>query len=538
VEAEMKSTGTESKLKFGMRALSAFNLLANRHLQHFACLVILLFCAVSTLRLTIQEGVGLFSLYEGGYGDNYVYHTVESYVQTGQIYPDLRNPFELPSIYGPLTYVLLSLPLRVIPWVSGYLGLRLLILASFLVCLYLVASISRKLIHHRRAVPVSLLLAASFGVFQGSFGVFQGWPIQLRGDFPSILFALLAIRLLLSSRPWAPALAGAAAGFALQFKFTYVAAAAAGFLWLTYQRKWKPLIAFSLTAALTSVGVYSLVLLREPHMLAHIFALRSPVLEFRGVGMFLYHLAKEPGLLLGLTMVPVLLLRRQPHWFLLALYFLISFSVAAVTGIQAGGNINYFFECLFAITPFATLGVFWLRERTTTIGGVFLGLLIWGFGVNPAVTSTATTIDKARDTAVQNRYLQNLRDAFAGLNIFCTVPWASHLAPTVVIAEPFLLSYLERTGRRDSAPWAARIRRREFDLIVTPVQAVSWRGIPDITPKIRAAIDESYQPFCACPHILLFSRRQENLDSSLSLRFAAIGCRPVSCPAATECRVW
>jgi len=527
----MKITGTESKLKFGISALPTLNLLVNRRLQHFAYLVILLFCAVSTLRLTIQEGVGLFSLYDGGYGDSYVYHTVESYLQTGQIYPDLSNPFELPSLYGPLTYVLLSLPLRVISWESGYLGLRLLILASFLVCLYLVASISRKLIHHRRAVPVSLLLAASFGVL-------YGWPIQLRGDFPSILFALLAIRLLLSGRPWAPALAGAAAGFALQFKFTYVAAAAAGFLWLTYHRKWKHLIAFSLTAALTSVGVYSLVLLREPHMLAHIFALRSPVLEYRGVAEFLYHLAKEPGLLLGLTMVPVLLLRRWPHWFLLALYFLISFSVAVVTGIQAGSNINYFFECLFAITPFATLGVFWLRERTTNIGGVFLGLLIWGFGVNPAVASTVATIGKARDAAVQNRYLQNLRGAFVGLNVFSTVPGVSHFAPKVFIAEPFLLSYLERTGKRDSAPWAARIQRREFDLIVTRDQADSWRGIPHITPKIRAAIEESYQPFCACPHILLFSRRQENLDSSLSLRFAAIGCRPVSCPGATECRVW
>lgn len=531
VEAEKKITGGEPKPKSGIGAMCALDLLVNRRLQNFACLVILLFCAVSTLRLTIQEGVGLFSLYEGGYGDTYVYHSVENYLQTGQIYKDLSNPFELPSVYGPFTYVLLSIPLRVIPWERSYVGPRLLILASFLVCLYLVASISRKLIHHRHAVPVSLLLAASFGVL-------QGWLTQLRGDFLSILFALLAIRLLLSNRPWAPALAGAAAGFALQFKFTYVAAATAGFLWLAYQRKWKALIAFSLAAALTSVGVYSLVLLREPHMLENIFALRSPVVEYRGVGSFLYHLATEPGLLLGLAVVPVLLLRRWPHWLLLALYFLISFCVAAVTGIQAGSNVNYFFEGLFAITPFATLGVFWLRKRTTNIGGVFLGLLIWGLGVNPAVVSIATTIHKARDIPVQNRYLQNLRSAFAGLNVFSTVPRVSRLAPTVVIAEPFLLSYLERAGKRDSAPWAARIRRREFDLIVTPDQPASWRGVPHITPKIRAAIEESYQPFCACPHILVFSQRRENLDSSLRLRFAAIGCRPVSCPAATECRAW
>jgi hypothetical protein len=456
---------------------------------------------------------------------------VETYLKTGQIYPDLRNPFELPSLYGPLLYVLLSLPLRAIHWENGYLGPRLFILAFFLVCLYLVASISRKLIPHRSAVPVSLLLAASFAAL-------RGWPIQLRGDFPSILFALLAIRLLLSSRPWAPALAGAAAGFALTFKFTYVAAAAAGFLWLIYHKKWKPLIAFSTAAALTSLGVYSLALLREPHMLEHIFVLRSPVSQYRGVVVSLYRLAREPVLLLGLTMVPVLLLRRWPRWFLLALYSFISFSVAAVADIQAGGGMNYFFECLFAITPFATLGVFWLRERTTNFASAFLTLLLLGFGVTPAVSSTADTIDEARHAADQNRFLQNLRGAFAGLNVFSTVGGASHLAPKVVIAEPFLLSYLERAGRLDSAPWAARIRQREFDLIVATVEESSWRGIPHIAPKIHAAIEESYQPFCVCRGMLLFSQRQENSDSSLSRRFAAIGCRPVSCPASKECHTW
>lgn len=139
----------------------------------------------------IHEGVGLFSLDEDGYGDSYVYHTVQTYLHIGQIYPDLSNPFELRSIYSPFLYVVLSIPLRITSREDGYVG-----------C----------------AAAVSLLLAPSFSVF-------LRWPIQLRGDFLSILFALLAIRLLLSSRPWAPALAGAAAGFALQFKFTYLAAA-------------------------------------------------------------------------------------------------------------------------------------------------------------------------------------------------------------------------------------------------------------------------------------------------------------------------
>jgi hypothetical protein len=91
----------------------------------------------------IHEGVGLFSLDEDGYGDSYVYHTVQTYLHIGQIYPDLSNPFELRSIYSLFLYVVLSIPLRITSPEDGYVG-----------C----------------AAAVSLLLAPSFPVF-------LRWPI-------------------------------------------------------------------------------------------------------------------------------------------------------------------------------------------------------------------------------------------------------------------------------------------------------------------------------------------------------------------------
>jgi hypothetical protein len=237
-------------------------------------------------------------------------------------------------------------------------------------------------------------------------------------------------------------------------------------------------------------------------------------------------------------MVPVVLLRRWSRWFLLALYFCISFFVAAVADIQAGGNINYFFECLFAITPFAALGVFWLWKRTSDFAAAFLCLLILGVVVVPSVSSTASMLREATDTGVVNRDLSNLRRALGDLNVFSVVGVISHLAPTVVITEPFLLSYLERSGNADSAPWAARIRQREFDVLITHVEAASYRGVPFITPKIRAAIEESYEPFCTCRGALFFARRQENPESLFKQRFAAIGCRRISCPSTLECHGW
>ena len=527
----MPVVATDEGLKVGTQVQGTLRRLKPRF-RRFAYYVILVFCGISALRLTIQEGVGLFSLNERGYGDSYVFHTVQQYLKTGRIYPDLHSRYdELPSLYSPLLYIMFSVPLRVRAWESSYVGPRLMVLASFLACLALVASISRKLLGCRAAAPVSILLACSFGVF-------QGWPSQLRGDFPSICFALLAIRLLLEDCPWSYALAGAAAGFALQFKLTYVAAATVGFLWLSCQRKWKSLFAFSVMGALTSLGVYAFMLFREPHMIEHILALRSAVPNYSGVGRFLYHLGMEPVLLLGVTMIPVLVFRRWFQWSPLVLYLLISFAANAILSIQAGANVNYFFESLFAITPFAAAGVFWLRERISGPSSAFVALLIWAFAINPAILSMVATMGTARHAAAQNRYMENLRVEFASQNVFSTVGWASHLTQNVAISEPFLLSYLERIGKWDSAPWVGRIRQQSFDLIVAGLPAAFYRGIPHMSPKIRAAIEEAYEPFCACPDILLFHRRGENPDSARLARFAAIGCHAVACPNATECRTW
>jgi hypothetical protein len=533
IGAEIPVVAIEEGLRVGPQAHGMRRL--KPRFRHFAYYAILVFCTISALRLTIQEGAGLFSLKERGYGDGYILHTVEQYLKTGQLYPDLHGHDELPSQYSPLLYIMFSVPVRIGSWENSYVGPRLMVLASFLACLGLVASISRKLIGCRAAVPVSMLLAGSFGAFFQ-----QKWPTQLRGDFPSICFALLAIRLLLEDRPWSCALAGAAAGFALQFKLTYVAAGTAGFLWLIYHRKWKSSIAFMMAAALTSLGVYVFMLVREPHMLEHILVLRSSVPDYSAVRQFLYQLGREPVLLLGVTMVPVLVFRRWLEWSPLALYFLISFALSTLLSIQAGANINYFFESLFAITPFAAAGMFWLREQINEVSSVFVALLIWSFGIHPAVVSTRETMRVARDAPAENRYLEQLRVEFAGKNVFSTVGWASHLTQNVAITEPYLLSLLERRAKWDSAPWVARIRQQRFDLVVADLPAASWRGIPHIPPKIRTAIEDTYEPFCACPGILLFHRRGENLDSVELERFVAIGCHAVVCPNPNmmECQAW
>ena len=524
----MHVVATEEGLKVGTHARDPEKQFKPRF-QRFAYYALLLFCAISTLRLAIEVGGGLPSLKDLGYGDSYIFNGVEQYLKTGQIYPDVHNHDEIPALYSPLLYITLSLPLRVANWENNYVGPRLMVLASFLACLWLVASISKKLTDS--PWPVSILLACSFVVF-------HGWITQLRGDFMSIGFALLAIRLLLEDSAWCYALAGAAAGLAVQFKITYVSAGAAGFLWLLYQKKWKPLIAFSAMAALTSLGVYVLMRFREPYIFQNIFAMRSTVRDYSTVGHYLSRLTREPAVLLGGTMVPVLVSRRWPQWTLLTLYLALTFAASTLLAMQAGGNINYFFESLFAITPFAAAGALWLRDELSGRVSVFVGLLIWGLGINPGITSTFETMHVAKDVKAQNRYIENLRAELAGKDVFSTTGWVSHLTERVAISEPYLLSYLERGAKWDSEPWAAKVRQEQYDLVVTDLPQITFRTVPHIPPKIHIAIEDAYEPFCACPGILLFHRRGEIPDSATMARLTAIGCHTVTCPSDAECKAW
>lgn len=498
-------------------------------LRRFAYYAILLFCALSALRLAIEIGSGLPLLKEVGYGDNYIFHGAEQYVKTGQIYPNVSNRDEIPSLYSPFLYITLSLPLRLGHWGNSYVGPRLMVLAFFLVCLGLVASISRKLTDCPWIVAV--LLACSFWVF-------QGWIIQLRGDFMSIGFALLAIRLLLEEKPWSYALAGAAAGFATQFKITYIAAAGAGFLWLLYQRKWKPLIIFSATGLLASFGIYALMLLREPHMLPNIFAMHAVVRDYSAVSHYLSRLTKEPALLLGITALPVLFARRSPQWILLTLYLAVALLISTPLAVQAGGNINYFFESLLAIVPFAAAALLWVRDHLDGRVSVLVGLLIWGLGIDPLIPSTLEAIHKAKDVPAQNRYFAGLRAELAGKNVFSTTGWVSHLTEREAISEPYLLSYLERGAKWDSSPWADKVREQKYDLVVTDLPPITFRTIPHIPPKIHAAIEEAYEPFSACPGILLFDRRGKSPDSEMVEGLTSMGCHQVVCPTGAECRAW
>jgi hypothetical protein len=476
---------------------------------------VLVFCLAACAALIAQQARGIFDPGEIGYGDLYVFHSIRQFQQTGVIYQDLSR--ELPSVYGPLLYSVLATPGRFLTGDNPLLGPRLIVIAAFLLSVGVAVSITRRLIPHRKVWLWSVPLALSFTSI-------SDWVLQIRGDFLAILFSLIAVRLLLSRRALRVALlAGACAGFATQFKFTYVAALAAGLLWLAASRRWKAFLVFALGGGLTCIGIYVFFVLREPRLLDHMFALRKPIVDFVGLGSIIHGIVAEPVALLGLATLPFLPWRLRGRWTLVVSFIVISFCIAAITDLQVGGSVNYFFEALFGLVPLAAFAILKLRRPNYAVAGLFLsGLLVINLSMPLGLKAFQTARTLPAMAAEHHRKARVWRAAFQNQKVLSFVPSVTFFAPEVIMSDPFLASYLERLGRVDLHPLAGRIRAQAFDLIVTPTESLGYRGIVYVSPTLRPAIREAYEPFCQMRGVVIHVRR--NSAGPLTKRLVELGC--------------
>jgi hypothetical protein len=476
---------------------------------------VLVFCLASCALLIAQQARELFWPGEVGYGDLYVFHTVQEFWQTGVIYQDLAR--DLPSTYGPMLYSLLAVSGRFSTDENPLVGPRLIVLAAFLLSVLVAVSITRRLIPHRKVWLWSVPLAFSFTLM-------SDWVLQIRGDFMAIFFSLVAVRLLLARKALSVALlAGACAGFATQFKFTYVAALAAGLLWLAASRRWTALAVFALGGALTSIGIYAFFVLREPRMLDNVLALRKPIVDYAGLGSIIRRTVAEPVALLGLATLPFLPRRLRGRWGLVVSFVFISSCIAAITDLQAGGNVNYFFEALFGLVPLAAFAILKLRRRNYAVAGLFLsGLLVINLSVPLGLRAFKTARSLPAALAEGHRKARFFRAAFQDRKVLSFVPAVTFFASEMIISDPFMTTYMERLGKVDLHPLAGRIQAQVFDLIVTPGEPVIYRGIDHVSPTLRPAIQEAYQPFCRMGDAVILVRR--NSAGPLTKRLVELGC--------------
>ena len=485
--------------------------------------VLVLFGLISIL-LLIQQISYLFLLDEVGYGDSYILYDVLSFQKTGVIYRDLSQEPYLPAQYSPMTYLTLALPGRITTPENPFLGPRLVVLTAFLLCIAIVISTVRTLIPARLAWIWGALLACAVSSM-------WEWVLQIRGDFPGICFSLLAIRLLLSRSRWAVALAGISAGLATQFKITFVAALATGVLWLLIQRRWTDLARFAVLGTMCSAGLYLLYSVREPRMLSQMLALSPGILDVHGGLRLIYQAANEPVVLLSLLGLPRVKFDKWPRWALVLVFATTSFVFAGIADLQAGGNINYFFEGLFALIPVAVLGILRmtaLARQRVTVGLFVAALFAVHFLVPRAKELRYQLVNPPASVESRNEAFRMIERALSGQRILSTVPRLALIDPRPPLTEPYLLAYQQRLGKFDPQPILERIRQSEFDVVITSARPQSWRGIDLIGPELRNAIVASYRPQCILLGSLVhLPRNPRSVGSPLALDLANVGCAPI-----------
>jgi hypothetical protein len=483
---------------------------------------VLLLCSFLTTAAFLAglHFAGLFRFTEAGYGDSYILYDVLSFQKTGIIYRDLSIAPYLPTQYSPLVYRMYAAP-GPLSNENPFFGPRLMALAAFLACIGMAASIARALIPIRGVWLWAIAVGASFRCM-------EMWPLQLRGDFAGTFFSLAAVRFLMARFRGSVLLAGLCAGFALQFKITFVAALAAGSLWLLFHREWKRLGVFCAAAAVSSAGLYLAFWIREPRMISQILALAPAIWDPAGSLRLLYDAAREPAVLTAFSAAPWILTRRSPRWRLLSLYGSISLAISVLTDMQAGGNVNYFFEWLFALTPFAVWGCFRLIVWSSRDAGVaaFITALILIWFWAPRVRETINRRQEFNPDVLQaqNEAFRQTADVLRSRHFFSTVPRLALLDPLPPLMEPYLFAYELELGKIDPAPILEGVGRGDYDLVITPRQPQEWRGIVHGGPALHAAIQSGYQPYCTLAGDVWWLPRFRPKDGSLTEQLRSIGC--------------
>jgi len=468
-----------------------------------------------------------------GYGDSYIFHTVEEFHRTGMLYPSIGPGNPTPTLYSPMLYLMHLAAWSATPTSDNrYLGPRLVELLWYFACIYAAAVLTHRLVRVKSAFWLGILLAASYSVV-----IF--WVLQLRSDFPAIACSLLALIFLTKQGRRSPFYAGICAGLALQFKIVFVAAAVSGCIWLCIHKRWRDLVKFAAAAAVVSVGLYAAFAKHEPEMLTQILMMRKSVRHPPGVVVFLRQLIAEPGFVLAvagmLPMASLLLTGRRRHVQLVMIFVIISLAAGTVGSLQAGASINYFYEALFAATPFAVLALLRLQTPRSGTAGLVVGLLLLTTHLLPGVAMTFRQLrSTASDIKSRNREYEELRVVLGGTRILSSIPDITALRPDPAIVDPYLLSYLSMTQGADLSLMITRLNLKYYDVVVTQPADYSWRGIPQLVPSLRTAIVGNYIPYCLLRDSL-FHMPDGSPSLPLEAKLRSIGCEVTQCGPGSRC---
>lgn len=470
-----------------------------------------------------------------GYPDSAVLLQVSNFAKTGRMYQDLTHPPYVLTMYGPLYFVLLSGPyaLAGASGLPAHVLLRIVILASFTGCLWLVFLCARRLTSVRWAGLAAALFAAS--------GPLWGSTTTLRPDYVGLLFVLLGIWLVLSGASrWSLPLAAFCCGLALLSKLTFIAAPAAVLIWLVWRRRFSSAALWAAVVAFTALAGYGVVLLHEPFFRQHMNAMSRTILEYKAALAILLTAVKEPKTLFGLCGAWIVWRSAKPEGKLVILYALFAWIVAVITLPQIGGALNYFYEPWMVTSILAGLALVTISSdlNFVPVAPILLLVLLQLWYVEPRIGADLSELrqlaPRYRDEKRARLEWESVRKVLDGRRILAMSPDISIWSKTPEMPDPFENQVLARRGAWSLEPILHSLENGGYDAVVVPVgsrdRAPDWRGQQLWSPILMAAAESHYAPQCTFDGSEVWLPSHPDLELQRSLELSE--CKPL--PSSTR----
>ncbi len=479
--------------------------------------------AVCTALLTIS---GIINFRDVSYPDSATLLRIGEFVHTGRLYPHIDEPPYLVTLYGPLTYLLLSIPyvLGEVAGIEPQVAVRCGVVLCLSVCLLWSFRIGSRL-YGASAAQLALL-------FTLSAIPLSGWSTQIRGDFAGIACSLTGIYLFLGECTRRRVVAAAlCAGAAMLFKQMLLATAATIVLSLTVQRRFKDAVIAGLCITMTVAVLNALMLWREPLMLTHLAALGAPVFEYRGaVGLVAKAILQPmiPAAILGAALLCCD--RKRPEALksrIFLVYAALAWSVAIATSLQIGGNMNYFLEPLFASSVLAGSGIQTLGRlspRVQSVVALTVLLLL--------TRSAVADVRDLRQFYYQESGYGQRKDAWRAFvaaisrrRVLSTLPDVTVHSRLPEVPDPYLNTVLVKGGKWSYEPIVAELDAGAFDLVIVTkgdsFRGPYHRGLPFWTANVWNALERRYVAACELDERQIWLPRSTDIPVDLK----AIGCR-------------
>lgn len=490
--------------------------------------LIVAFCLIGTLVITGGTALGLASFREVGYPELANVMRTADFVRDGHIYPDSVNrPPYLATLYGPLTYVFLSVPYRFALSVGSdpVFMIRLTTLAAFCACITLLFLISRYLSH-------SSLSAALTAVFALSSHLMTNWPSQIRCDFLALTFSLAAVYLFLRTNGTPRSfLSAIAAGVVMLVKQTFAAAPLAILCWLVFHRRYKEATYWTATFASIFGGGWLIIRLHEPRLAEHLNVLRHPSLEFHDAIRVFGEALAQPAVPFAVVGVFLILSRRSPETHFLPFYWLAAWTIGCLTIPQQGGGISYFWESLFVSSILAGPALLEVQHLLWEVPKairflVYLLVLIW---LVPTASDAFWYLKQDYLEAKRHSASKSAFESFLAVvknrPLLSTYTDLTMVSKTPQVPDPGLNTILENKGVWSYQPVIDEIDHRQFQLVVMrPSYEISYRGLRLWDEGVFQSLHANYKFSCVFQEMQVWLPNGD--EAGLLPRLSAVGCAP------------